>query len=160
MDPTNPWCVGPASDWSQLESGFYHVCGIRNGDLYCWGDNQNRQLGDGTTNDRYAPVAVGLPGGWTGIGLGGESSCAVRSGELYCWGDGLYGATGLDSLLDVGIPTRVGTASDWAQVSGGGYNVFSFMCGDRAGELYCWGYNANGHLGLGNSFSPAPVVFP
>lgn len=156
-----PKQIGTATDWVAIEGGFYHVCGLRaGGNLYCWGDNQNRQVGDGTNIDKNVPTLLAPAGGWSQVGLGGENSCAVRGGELYCWGDGIYGATGLNSLLDVGVPTRVGVANDWSRVAGGGYNVYSFMCGLRAGALYCWGYNATGQLGIGNTFSPAPVVFP
>jgi alpha-tubulin suppressor-like RCC1 family protein len=45
-------------------------------------------------------------------------------------------------------------ATDWAQVGTG----FAHTCGLRnGGELYCWGLNNSGQLGLGTSWSVYPV---
>ena len=44
---------------ASLAVGVYHTCGVTPaGAAYCWGENANGQLGDGTTNDRLSPVAV------------------------------------------------------------------------------------------------------
>ena len=47
---------------------------------------------------------------------------------------------------------RVGSETDWINVSGGGAAApQSFTCGIRgAGELWCWGANAEGQLGTGD----------
>ena len=44
---------------ASLAVGVYHTCGVTPaGAAYCWGDNANGQLGDGTTSDQLSPVAV------------------------------------------------------------------------------------------------------
>jgi serine/threonine-protein kinase len=35
------------------------TCGVVGGKVYCWGDNQFGQVGDGTTTVRLVPVPVG-----------------------------------------------------------------------------------------------------
>nr|BFE77368.1 hypothetical protein GCM10020092_106690 [Actinoplanes digitatis] len=45
--------------WTALAAGDAHTCGIRGGDLYCWGANYSGQLGIGSTTDQSSPVQVG-----------------------------------------------------------------------------------------------------
>ncbi|HRE87963.1 MAG TPA: hypothetical protein PK095_02390 [Myxococcota bacterium] len=130
--------------------------------LYCWGDNGSGQVGNGTTNDVSVPTRIGTATNWSGVSLGDTTSCARRDGELWCWGGGSNGALGIGTTTNATSPTRVGLNSDWLGGSGGGGNGgVAFNCGLRgSGELWCWGGNSNGQLGLGHTFSPAPVVFP
>lgn len=45
--------------FESLAGGAWHTCGIMAGDVaYCWGRNDYGQLGDGTLDDRSAPVRV------------------------------------------------------------------------------------------------------
>ncbi|APR87208.1 BNR repeat domain protein [Minicystis rosea] len=44
-----------------LGAGPRHVCAATYNDVFCWGKNDDGQLGDGTTTDRPAPVPVPLP---------------------------------------------------------------------------------------------------
>ena len=54
-----PAAVTGGPVWSRLAVGGSHTCGLTTeGDVYCWGDNLDGQLGDGSTTDRHAPVAV------------------------------------------------------------------------------------------------------
>ena len=34
------------SEWSVLAAGGHHTCGIKNGELFCWGANYIGQFGD------------------------------------------------------------------------------------------------------------------
>lgn len=50
--------------FSALAGGGYHTCGRTNtGALYCWGDNSQGQLGDGSTTSSTVPVRVAGPWG-------------------------------------------------------------------------------------------------
>ena len=54
-----PAVVLNLTDAVQLTSGFNHACSLkRDRTRMCWGANETCQLGDGTRNDRSAPVAV------------------------------------------------------------------------------------------------------
>jgi len=45
--------------FTSVSTGDIHTCGVTDGgSVYCWGDNRNGQLGDGTTTRRLTPVRV------------------------------------------------------------------------------------------------------
>jgi TonB family protein len=49
--------------FTMVSAGTYHACGVTTGGaVYCWGDNQDGHLGDGTTNASATPVRVREPG--------------------------------------------------------------------------------------------------
>lgn len=67
------------------------------GQAYCWGANNNGQLGDNSLTNRTAPVRVHQPGGvaFTLIQSGGSHTCALSTaGALYCWGANSFGQLG------------------------------------------------------------------
>jgi alpha-tubulin suppressor-like RCC1 family protein len=42
-----------------ISAGFAHTCAVAtDGQGWCWGYNEGGRLGDGTTQDRNAPVKV------------------------------------------------------------------------------------------------------
>ncbi|MND08087.1 hypothetical protein D3C83_304810 [compost metagenome] len=52
--------VGTDEGWTAISIGWKHTCGLRGGDLYCWGDSLHGQVGAGTSG-HDTPVAVDLP---------------------------------------------------------------------------------------------------
>ncbi len=94
--------VNPSAEFG---AGGAHACAIdSNYAMYCWGDNDDGQLGDGTKTNRSAPVAVASP--LTGqqpvyMALAESASCASAIGNvLYCWGDNTDGQLGLPGGSD------------------------------------------------------------
>ncbi len=56
---TAPVAVAGGRRFRLLSAGAYHSCGIAVGSgAFCWGDNGQGQLGDGTTDIRATPVRV------------------------------------------------------------------------------------------------------
>jgi len=80
-----------------LAGGLNHYCALRSdGTVWCWGDNDHGQLGNGTTNFSRSPVEVidsrfNSPlSGVSAIYAGWNSSCAshpLLTGETMCWGE-------------------------------------------------------------------------
>ncbi len=140
------------ADWKQVSAGAVHTCGIRtSGRLYCWGDDDFSQLGNGGANtDVGSPVEVaGNHTDWVTVSAGGFFTCARRSsGRLYCWGADGFGAVGNGAPnANVSTPVEVsGNRTDWRQLSAGHDHV----CAKRSsGQLFCWGNDGTGAVGNG-----------
>ncbi len=129
------------------------ACAVASGDLYCWGQNGDGEAGLGNTSQYTTPQQVGSLMNWTAISQGDAnydpSACGIAGGNLYCWGHNQYGEAGLGNTTQYTTPQQVTSPSTtWSAVSVGGYDA----CGiTTAGNLYCWGQNASGEDGVGNT---------
>lgn len=127
--------------------------------VWCWGRNDYGQLGIGTTTSSATPRQ--LPGDdWAQVSTSGSTTCGVRTDHtLYCWGLNDYDQTGRTQTETGGAapvtkPLKVGTSAAWKQVAVG----WSHACGVRTdGQLYCWGQNLRGQLGLGTTGAAKPT---
>jgi len=146
-----------------VSSAYYHTCAVASdARAYCWGDNADGQIGDGTsTQVNESPVVVGSSGAMSGKTILTISSSAYHScvtatdGKAYCWGYDDYGQLG-DGNIDYG-PQPIPTAVDVSGAMGG--KAFKSVktghehtCGVASDDnLYCWGRNNLGQLGNGNT---------
>ncbi|MEM6274509.1 MAG: hypothetical protein AAF735_04635 [Myxococcota bacterium] len=153
---TVPTRVGTSADWSLVASGVLHSCGIREGELYCWGSDEGGQLGDGAgeAESTFAPVRVGNDSSWEMVSAASSHTCAIRDGALYCWGAGP--ALGLQTDVPLEIPTLVDSGPSWTHVRVGE----QMSCGIRSGQLWCWGRNGDDTLGLGDLDHSEVVIEP
>lgn len=91
------------------------------------------------------------------VSAGFQHTCAVAtSGEAYCWGANEFGELGIGYAGSyLAAPARVSGGLTFSSVSAGS----DFTCGlVTTGAAYCWGQNASGELGTGDTIGrPAPV---
>jgi hypothetical protein len=152
-DATAPTPVLPSNQFRSVSVGQGHVCAIaQNGALWCWGRNTNAQLGLQGNDAEHVRVPTRVPGlnDVREVAAGQRHTCAVdHGGKLWCWGTNSEGSLGLDSTTSetTSAPSAVGEASDWSDISVRWFH----SCARRGGrDLYCWGRNAEGQLGVGD----------
>lgn len=147
----SPIQIGALSDWSQVScSPSLEFSGaVKNdGTLWMWGRNVYGQLGLSDTTSRSSPTQVGSLTNWSKICCGSHMTIALKTdGTLWTWGLNQIGALGISSssTLTVYSPVQIGTKSDWTQSTVGDYHTVAL---DSNGQIYVWGYNNNGPLGL------------
>ena len=144
----------------KISTGNEYSCGITDtDDAYCWGKNNDGQLGNGSTASTDIPVLVSGDLAFLEIANGRAHTCGItNTGDAYCWGNGSDGQLGNDSTADSNIPVAVSGDLSFTKISAGANHT----CGITAtGETYCWGRNYYGQLGNGagkvDSRVPVPV---
>jgi len=59
QEPPRQVTTPAAGGWASITAGFLHTCAIRtSGTLWCWGDNENGQLGIGNHTEPDQPRQV------------------------------------------------------------------------------------------------------
>ncbi len=147
-----PVQVGSDTDWRAVTAGEAHTCALKNnGTVFCWGENNEGQLGLGPSGSSDFPAQVGTETDWSQIeaSRSGDHTCGIRAGSLFCWGRNDHGQLGVgeDELEPRDAPTLIGPESVWADVSLGEL----ITCAIRTdGTIWCWGNGGQGRTGHGD----------
>ena len=85
------WAFLSAATADASGGGGHHACGLTSdGRIYCWGDNAEGQLGDGSRDAQLQPTNAVMPVNgsyWISVAAGPRYSCAVTNNStLNCWG--------------------------------------------------------------------------
>jgi len=139
-----------------VDAGATHTCGVVDGgQLFCWGRNEEGQLGAGTSGEPLPPTEIMTTGaslgGFTEALAGAHHSCGFQgsASRLWCWGVNSNGVLGLglphDGTTPMPIPDQLPFAPGFRSAATGGWHVAA-IGGD--GGAYVWGDEANGRLGL------------
>lgn len=107
---TTPTAVQPRTAYGVLGLGERHACGLApgGGSAWCWGANGSGQLGSGTTNPSWTPVAVQDQQTYVDISAGQFHTCAInRADVVQCWGGNDVGQLGDGTTARRLTPTDV-----------------------------------------------------
>jgi hypothetical protein len=90
LELLSPSQVDGLADATDVTVGARHTCAIAGADqkVFCWGQNDNGQLGDGTTGASSTPVEARGLSGVQSVDAGDNTTCALTAGGgVYCWGE-------------------------------------------------------------------------
>ena len=179
--------AAPFGDVVGIAAGALHVCAVKvSGNVYCWGYNANRQLGNyNVTADSFNnPLIVVMHdffmnpalAGVTSVSAGYYFSCAMQGSSALCWGQNADGQIGNGAAVaSIDGPTRVvkdsapfGMIAD--TLKAGANHVCALLPDSSPYHVSCWGGNAQGQLGnttssgtdiYGNPYNsdPSEVIF-
>ncbi|CAE7748417.1 UVR8 [Symbiodinium microadriaticum] len=147
-----------------VAAGYWHTAAITDsGELWTWGHNDYGQLGVGDTMNRHVPVKVSVNGQKiVAVAAGGHHTAAITdSGELWTWGRNGYGQLGVGDTTDRHAPVKVSVNGQKIVALAAGYYHTAAIT--DSGELWTWGYNRNGRLGIGDTkhrHSPVKAALP
>jgi alpha-tubulin suppressor-like RCC1 family protein len=157
----NPTVVAGLTDVGVLTAGNSHACAIKvGGAVFCWGNNVEGQLGNGTGGGHvpraagsfsFTPVAVTGLTDAIAISAGAAHTCAIRRAGLtvVCWGSDSEGQLGRGrsgggQIVNVTTPVAVNGLSNVVSIATGGDHSCAVVQG---GQVFCWGANGFGQLG-------------
>lgn len=142
-----------AGPWISIAAGAAHTCGVKSdGSLSCWGRNTELQVGNTGESPVRMPRLVNTEHSWRQVAIGQSHSCALRTdGSLWCWGSNASQDAGYpigeQAMWQLPDPTAVGDGR-WTTLT----SHWSHNCTLTDNhELWCWGGNAAGQLGTGDT---------
>ena len=175
--PDRSFPIQPAMPRTDATVVVWRRCGEDNwvvmsdGSVYVWGRNSYGSLGVGNTANVLMPtkvtaldgvnivdIAVGHGYGWSY----NHAMFLADDGTMYACGYNGYGQLGLGDGTNRNVPTAL-AKTDWDAVFIAGAQYGRTFAIDSAGNLWAWGFNGAGPLGLGdtsNRNTPTQVTLP
>jgi alpha-tubulin suppressor-like RCC1 family protein len=155
--------------WVGLAAGDFHTVAVtQDGDMWAWGSNEFGQVGNnGAAAIEPLPVLIGghtcaAFGGvcrkWVVVAAAGDHTLAILydfdgvalTYPLWAWGRNDVGQVGDGTLDDKPSPVKIRADMGWVSVSAGRTHSFA-MTGVGGTELWVWGDNSWGQLGIGSA---------
>jgi alpha-tubulin suppressor-like RCC1 family protein len=150
---STPVLANTVDGWTQLTASRDQLCGLRAGELWCWGTTTSG-LGNGVWgSSKLTAVTTGVSEvsvGWntnlddTGVESGDlDVTCFIVDGAIQCWGDNRYGQLAQGAASMAPEPVEIAGDHVWSTLVTGD----SHMCGiDDQGVPMCWGTNLLGQI--------------
>lgn len=150
----------PARATEVIAAGSRHTCASEHAGppliqrIRCWGNGEEGQLGDGTTNSRgtagsFVRLDASPISSRAAIAAGAGQTCAVErlTRQLHCWGAGESGELGVGKFTDQPTPVAVPGMTLVNALAAG--SAHTCAARDSGAEVWCWGEGERGQLGTG-----------
>jgi alpha-tubulin suppressor-like RCC1 family protein len=144
-----------------IASGSAHNCLIdTDGQVSCWGKNDEGQLGDGTTTSHATlSIVPGIVNASAIVAAGGHTCALLDDGTVKCWGSNQLGQLGLGTNSGPGGCGTNNTACSKLPVLVPGVTGGTAIASSTSAlstcvalinrKVTCWGVNGDGQLGRG-----------
>ena len=144
-----------------ISTTYLHTLALKDdGTVWAWGFNQTGQLGTGDTSSSDVPIQVlGLPP-IKAVAAGKAHSLAVdEAGAVWAWGCNAFGELGLGTsgggfVTFTTTPAKIPTLSNITEVAAGWFHSLAV---DDSGQVWAWGRNGFGQIGIGTFSFDEPV---
>ena len=139
VEPCNGCAVAVAA-------GLAHTCAIlAGGDVHCWGENGDLQLGSSGPSTATPRQVEGVSGAAL-VATGERHSCVLLagSGRVVCWGGNDRGQLGVGNTGAAALAGDAVEGSDgWSDLSASGAHTCAV---DDDTNVWCWGDNQFGQV--------------
>lgn len=162
---STPALVSGGIKFKMLSSAGASCFGLTNSDtIYSWGSNIAGELGLGDVISRSTPTLIPGAKKWKSICAGNSIAFAIDdTASLWSWGFNTNGQLGLGDTSWRSTPTLIPGGRTWARVMTIGQgNICDASLGVTTnGDVYTWGKNDKGQLGLGDNIPRStPTLVP
>ena len=151
---------------TSISCGVHHIIAFtkNSNKIYVWGSNCCSELGLGNTKYHNEPIELFLSSPILKISCGYHHTVALSiNGNLFVWGSNKYGQLGLGDHINRNTPRELLLEKiqfPLEQTACSSRRIISVSCGfnhtmalTKSGEIYGWGDNQNGQVGIGNEVS-------
>jgi cysteine-rich repeat protein len=150
----------------QVSVGWAFNCALSSGGgVKCWGNDAYGCLGRGTNGadiarpSQVAPLDFGTTRRVTQISTGYDHACVrFEDGKARCWGRNESGQLGINSQSDYGdeASEQLSQLADLPlgnvkSITAGRFSTCAIVGNAGSEQLYCWGSNTRGELGLAST---------
>jgi alpha-tubulin suppressor-like RCC1 family protein len=144
-NPT-PVIVSGLRNVSQVSAGWKHSVALRSdGTVWTWGQNDQGELGDGTTTMRNIPVQVSGLSAIVMVSGGDCHTAALKTdGTVWTWGCNDRGQLGDGTYTERHLPVQVSGLTHVTAIAARDYHNLALK---SDGTLWAWGWNIHGQLG-------------
>lgn len=145
---------------SFIASGLNHFCAVKQQQAWCWGVNDDGELGAGRPMRRNLPRPVeGIDAGVTALALAENHTCALAAGQVWCWGNNGYRQVWWGSTQTwFDQPFKIaGAGSDVVAIAASFGATCALKGPAGARSVMCWGTGALGD-GVNQSMRTQPAT--
>ncbi len=154
-----------------VSGGMQHYALAANGEVWSWGYNNYGQLGHGDTANRAAPTRIEyfvtnniqiaqIVPSRTNYYDHASVLFLTTDGKVYGCGYNNFGQLGNGTTANQLVPVRCGSLTNIVCLSISGMPHHAYAV-ENNGNLWVWGNNANGQLGLGDAtVRQTPILHP